>query len=92
MSDVFLKALQYYGSGAATLAALIISLHIGRRWTGIAFVIFVTSSIALIGWGFLKPDSTGIGVQNLVLLVINCIGVYRYLLAPGRDREDASAS
>lgn len=43
-------------------------------------VIFVTSSIALIGWGFLKPDAEGIGTQNIVLFVINLIGVYRYLI------------
>ena len=36
--------------------------------------------MALIGWGFLKRDSEGIGVQNIMLLVINCIGVYRYLI------------
>ena len=81
MSEVVLKSLQYYGAGAATLAALIISLHISTRWTGFAFVIFVTSSAALIAWGFLQPDSEGIGWQNVILFVINCIGVYRYLLA-----------
>src|SRR3546814_2020292 len=53
MSDTFLDALQYYGAGAATLAALVVSLNLGRRWTGWAFVIFVTSSVALIAWGFL---------------------------------------
>src|SRR3546814_14017471 len=36
-----------------------------RRWTGWAFVIFVTSSLALLGWGFLQPDSAGIGWQNI---------------------------
>ncbi|ARR54060.1 hypothetical protein HY78_11760 [Rhizorhabdus wittichii DC-6] len=73
-------ALQWYGAAAGALAALIVSLDLGRRWTGIGFVIFVTSSIALIGWGFLKPDAAGIGTQNVILLVINLIGVYRYLI------------
>lgn len=72
--------LQWYGAIAGAVAALIVSLDLGRRWTGFAFVIFVTSSIALIGWGFLKPDAEGIGTQNIVLLVINLIGVYRYLI------------
>jgi hypothetical protein len=44
-------------------------------------VIFVTSSLALIAWGFLNPDSEGIGWQNMILLVINSIGVWRYLIA-----------
>ena len=86
MNDTLLTALQYYGAGAATLAALIVSLNLGRRRTGWAFVIFVTSSIALIAWGFLQPDSEGIGWQNIALLIINTIGVYRYLIL--KDKPD----
>ncbi len=89
MSDALLDALQYYGAGAATLAALIVSLNLGRRWTGWAFVIFVTSSIALIGWGFLQPESAGIGWQNVALLGINAIGVYRYLIHKDKPGEPA---
>lgn len=80
MNETLLTILQYYGAAAATIAALIVSLDLGRRWTGWGFVIFVTASIALVGWGFFQPDSEGIGVQNVVLLVINGIGVYRYLI------------
>lgn len=50
MSDTLLTGLQYYGAGVAVLAALLVSLNIGRRVTGWAFVLFVTSSIALIAW------------------------------------------
>jgi len=63
------------------VAALVVSLDLGRRWTGWGFVIFVTSSLALIGWGFLDEDAEGIGAQNLILYVINCVGVWRYLLS-----------
>ena len=84
MSDTLLDALQYYGAGAGTLAALIVSLNLGRRPTGWAFVIFVTSSIALVAWGFLQSDSEGIGWQNIALLCINCVGVYRYLILKGK--------
>jgi len=73
-------ALQYYGAAAATLAALIVALDLGRKVTGWAMVLFVTSSVALIGWGFLQPDSEGIGWQNVALLAINMVGVYRYLI------------
>ena len=81
MNQTLLDALQYYGAGAATLAALLVSLNIGRRWTGWAFVIFVTSSIALIGWGFLQANSEGIGWQNIAMLAINIVGVWRYLIS-----------
>lgn len=86
MSDTLLKILQYYGAAAATLAALLVSLDLGRRWTGYAMVIFVTSSLALIAWGFLQPESEGIGVQNAVLLIINGIGVWRYLVRKAPKR------
>lgn len=88
MDDGFAQALQWYGAVAGAVAALIVSLDLGRRWTGVGFVIFVTSSLALIGWGFLDSSTTGIGAQNLVLLVINLLGVYRYLIrrkAPRRS-------
>jgi hypothetical protein len=80
MSKPLIDALQWYGSIAGAVAALIVSLDLGRRPTGWAFVIFVTGSIALIGWGFLAKDAKGIGTQNIILLVINLIGVYRYLI------------
>ena len=75
-----LEALEWYGAAAGALAALIVSLDLGRRATGGAFVIFVTSSLALIAWGLLGQESEGIGYQNAILFVINCIGVYRYLI------------
>ncbi|EAT08272.1 hypothetical protein NYF14_02965 [Sphingobium sp. 10 DY56-G10] len=87
MSQTFLTVLQYYGAGAATLAALIVSLNLGRRITGWAFVLFVTSSIALIAWGFLDTNSEGIGWQNVALLFINATGVWRYLIS-GHDPAD----
>jgi hypothetical protein len=84
MNEAVLNALQYYGAGASTIAALVVALDLGRRITGWAFVLFVTSSAALIAWGFLNPDSEGIGWQNIALLAINAVGVYRYLIRRGK--------
>ena len=80
MNEIFLDILQYYGAAAGAVAALVVSLDLGRRPTGWAFVLFVTASIALIAWGFLGKEAEGIGVQNVILFVINVIGVYRYLI------------
>ena len=91
MSEVLLDGLQYYGAAAAVVAAAIVSLDLGRRWTGWAFVLFVTASLALIGWGFLQEDSEGIGWQNVALLLINCIGVYRYLIRHKIEAGNAEA-
>ncbi|WP_296719333.1 hypothetical protein [Erythrobacter sp.] len=86
MNENLLNALQYYGAGAGLVAALIVSLNLGPRPTGWGFVIFVTSSIALIAWGFMNDEGEGIGWQNIGLLAINLVGVYRYLLS-GHDPE-----
>ena len=89
MSDTVLDVLQWYGSISGAIAAFIVSLDLGRRWTGWAFVIFVTASIALILWGFLSEEAEGIGAQNVVLFVINLVGVYRYLI---RKKKPVHAS
>lgn len=78
--------LQYYGAASGVIAAFMIALNLGERWTGIAFVIFVTSSLSLIAWGFLQRDSGGIAMQNIALLFINAFGVYQHLL---RKRKPA---
>ena len=86
MSDTLLQCLQWYGAGASVIAAALVALDLGRRITGWAFVLFVTSSAALIGWGFVQPDAKGIGAQNILMLDINVIGVYQYLI---RKKESA---
>jgi hypothetical protein len=80
MGDGPVEILQYYGAGAGVLAALVVALDLGRTVTGWAFVLFVSSSLALLIWGFVQPDSEGIGWQNVALLAINATGVYRYLI------------
>jgi len=80
MSDALLAVLQWYGAIAGAIAALIISLDLGRKPTGYAFVIFVTASLALMGWGFFSEEAEGIGTQNVILFGINLLGVYRYLI------------
>lgn len=88
------EILEYYGAIAGAIAALIVSLDLGRRATGFGFIIFVTSSLALIAWGLLGGESAGIGWQNVILFIINCIGVYRYLIRkkrPGVEGREAMA-
>ncbi len=85
MSDGLITALQYYGAASGLIAALIVSLNLGARPTGWGVVVFVTSSLALIAWGFLNEDSAGIGWQNIGLLAINLVGVYRYLFAAPKN-------
>jgi 4-amino-4-deoxy-L-arabinose transferase-like glycosyltransferase len=86
MSDTLLTSLQWYGAGASVIAAALVAADLGRKITGWAFVLFVSSSIMLIAWGFLGKDSKGIGVQNILMLAINAFGVYQYLI---RKKESA---
>ncbi|MCB9539202.1 MAG: hypothetical protein H6704_23520 [Myxococcales bacterium] len=82
MNPTLLAVFEWYGAISAPVAATMVALNLGRRVTGWAFVLFVTSSIALIVYGFADPEQeTAIGVQNIVLLMINLTGVYRYLIA-----------
>ena len=74
-----LDFLEWYGSIAAVVAALVVATNVSSWVTGWAFVLFVTSSLALTAWGFLSDDAEGIGWQNIALLLINLWGVYRYL-------------
>lgn len=87
MSDGVITALQYYGAASGLLGALIVSLNLGARPTGWGFVIFVTSSLSLIAWGFLNEESQGIGWQNVGLLAINVVGVYRYLFSAHKESD-----
>ncbi len=80
MSKGLIDGLEWYGSIAGVVAALMVSLDLGRRATGWAFVIFCTSSVALVTWGFVSDKAEGIGTQNIFLFAINVIGVYRYLI------------
>lgn len=91
MNDTVLTALQWYGAAAGLVAALIVSLNLGTRPTGWGFVVFVTSSIALIAWGFLSDEAEGIGWQNIGLLAINIVGVYRYLFTGTAKETDDDA-
>ena len=86
MNDGLGQALQWYGAGASVIAAALVASDLGRRITGWAFVLFVTASVALIFWGFAMRDAAGIGVQNVLMLGINVVGVYRYLI---RKKEPA---
>lgn len=90
-----LEILSWFATGTTIAAAALLSANLGRRYNGIAFVIFVVSSIAWIGAGLLDKEPS-IAMQSIVLLGINLIGVWRWLIRdPGRSdkrRSKARAS
>ena len=76
-----LDIIEWFAAICAAVAALLVSLDLGRRITGFAFILFVFSSIGFIAYGLLDPEPEGaIASLNFVLLLINLNGVYRYLI------------
>ncbi len=69
----------------AIAAASMIAAHISRKVTGAAFVIFTVASVL---WTIfaLKENDHGLLVQNIVLIAINLLGVWRYLFSADKPR------
>ena len=72
-------------TGTGIAAAVLVSLNLGVRVTGWAFVIFTVSSVAWMGTALIREDAMALFTQNAVMFVINLIGIYRYLINPSRQ-------
>jgi len=71
--------IEWIASIGTIIAAGLIALDMGRRLTGWGFVLFTAVSIMWIYSG-LNENAMPIAAMNLVLLVINAWGVWRYLI------------
>lgn len=71
--------IKWAATASGIVAAFMVALDSGRRVTGWGFVIFTGSSIAWIIASVMAGDAA-LGTQNAVLLGINILGVYRYLV------------
>ncbi|WP_294213386.1 hypothetical protein [uncultured Sphingomonas sp.] len=69
------------------IAAAVVALDWGRRDTGWAMALFCLSAIAWITGAVLMRD-WALGSQNVVLLGIDLLGVYRYLIRGPEPAED----
>ncbi|WP_232473863.1 hypothetical protein [Sphingomonas sp. MA1305] len=85
--DAYAEPIRWFASISGMIAATIVSLDWGRRDTGWGMVLFCLSAIAWITGAVLTRD-WALGTQNSVLLLIDMLGVYRYLL---RDKPPAAA-
>jgi hypothetical protein len=79
MDKSLVEAIEWYAAGSAAFAALLVALDLGRKITGYAMVLFCTSSVAFIVYG-LTDEEGALWTQNAILLCINLVGVYRYLI------------
>jgi hypothetical protein len=74
-----LEVVKWTASISGMVAAFAVAADLGRRVTGWGFVLFLLSSAAWITAGLIDEEPA-LSTQNAVLFVINCVGVYRYLI------------
>lgn len=75
----YVTAIRWFASISGMIAAAVVSLDWGRRDTGWAMVLFCLSALAWITGAVIAKD-WALGTQNVVLLMIDMLGVYRYLV------------
>jgi len=63
---------------ATTIAAIMVAANLGTRLTGYGFIVFSVGSVAWAAVG-LATGQMNLVWQNAILLVINLIGVWRWL-------------
>jgi hypothetical protein len=85
--EEFIEPLRWFASISGMIAAAVVALDWGRRDTGWAMALFCLSAIAWITGAVLMRD-WALGSQNVVLLGIDLLGVYRYLLRSQEPAED----
>lgn len=78
--------LEWFASVGAIVAAALIAMDRGRKWTGWGFVLFVAVSLAWIASGLINHTAP-LTVQNAILLFVNAWGVWQYLLSAKKKRE-----
>ena len=76
--------LKWFATAATTIAALIVALDLGRRRTGFGFVLFTIGSVAWVAGAVLVADWP-LTTTNVILFVINAVGIHTYLIRKKGD-------
>lgn len=79
------EILEWTASIVGMVAALMIAARYSTRVAGWGFVLFLLGSVLWIVTG-LNSGNQALAAQNVVLFLINCLGIYRYLI----KHEDVS--
>jgi hypothetical protein len=73
--------IEWLAALGAIIAAGLVAADLGRRWTGIGFVVFVVVSVAWICSGVIN-QTMPLVAQNVILLLINALGAWQFLINP----------
>lgn len=85
------QAAEWIAPVATTIAAIMVALNGGARLTGYGFIVFAIGSVAWAGYGWIT-EQNNLLVQNLILLAINVLGIWRWLGRAARYEEGAEAA
>lgn len=70
---------EWIGTALSIIAALMVSLDLGRRVTGYGFLVFALASLFWLTVAR-QDGQPGLWLTNAVLLPINLVGVWRWLV------------
>jgi len=76
--------LRTFAAVTTVLAAALVAANWNARITVAGFVIFIAASVAWMADGWLE-GKTSLVIQNVILLLINVLGVWRWL--PKAEKE-----
>jgi hypothetical protein len=79
-----LMILRTFAAVTTVLAASLVAANMNARVTVAGFIIFIVASIAWMVDGWLETKASLV-IQNVILLLINVIGVWRWL--PKAEKE-----
>ena len=82
-----LMILRTFAAITTVLTASLVAANLNARVTVAGFIIFIVASIAWMVDGWLDSKASLV-IQNVILLVINVIGVWRWL--PKAEKEARS--
>ena len=79
-----LTILRTFAAVTTVVAASLVAANMNARVTVAGFIIFIVASIAWMVDGWLETKASLV-IQNVILLLINVIGVWRWL--PKAEKE-----
>lgn len=86
-----LEVLRTVAAAMTIIAAAMVAANWNARITVCGFALFIAASIAWIADGIMEPKSSLV-IQNAVLLVINALGVWRWLPRAGKEAAASGAA
>ncbi len=80
MSEGVEQLVQWLSMGTGIIAAVMVASKLSAKITGFGFVVFAVSSAGWVVFG-VSIGEAPLVIQNVVLGLINLVGVWRYLVA-----------